>query len=64
MLLIITKADGTEEAYEVAPSTRLAARFEHPYWYFRITTGGEIAMHEAVVSEVKLGNVHLAEIGD
>lgn len=59
MLLVVTLSDGTEEAYEVPPTTKLRSALRSGYWYFRILDGGEIALGENIVEAVRLGNVEL-----
>jgi hypothetical protein len=56
VLMLVTYDDGTEEAFDVAATTKLRRLLNEGYWTFSPTTGGEVCLSVDKVDEVRLGN--------
>lgn len=61
MRLLIRFADETEEAFDVAPTTKLPSAQRNGYWRFTLTSGAQVAYAEEEVRRVELGNVEFAD---
>jgi hypothetical protein len=61
VILLVRFADETEEAFEVAPTTKLASAQRNGYWRFTLTSGAQVAYAEEEVRRVELGNVTFAD---
>lgn len=61
MILVLTFTDGTEECFDVAPTTKLSPLPKLGYWRFTLTTGAQVAYAEEAVQRVELGNVQFAD---
>lgn len=57
MRLIVESVDGTEELIDVAPGTVLRRCLKDDYWWFRSTSGGQLAIAASEVVRVEVGNV-------
>jgi hypothetical protein len=62
VILVATFADGTEESFDVAPTTKLAKLLQPSgYWMFVTTDGGQVALDVDDVQRTDLGVVHFED---
>jgi len=61
VILIATFKDGTEEAFDVSPTTKLAQLQKLGYWTFSTTDGGQVALDTDDVQRLDLGVVHFED---
>ena len=61
MIMIATFKDGTEEAFDVGPTTKLATMQKLGYWTFVTTDGGQVALDADEVQRIDLGVVHFED---
>lgn len=61
MLLVVTYADDSEEAFQVGERTRLKPLLKDGYWTFRTLAGGEVAIASDQVERVEFGQVTFAD---
>ena len=59
MLLTVTYADGTEDAYSVHPNTRIREARLDDFFYFSVE-GGQVAINAVTIERIVLGNVELS----